>query len=112
MDTVTYKTSTILVSTGRRTRVFRSLDDMPRQLRKRISENIAGPNSRTLVVADRRGQEYLLKTLKREATSSPAVRKTRNDLYAERWNTAARYWVEIGLVGLLGLTSWALFHWN
>ena len=113
MGTPTYKTSTILVSTGKRTRVFRSIDDMPEDLRKRVTEHIVGPNSRTLVVADRRGREYLLKLLKRPATSlvdKPETRK--NPAALKKLSGPARYWIEIGLIALLGLLSWALFHWK
>jgi hypothetical protein len=113
MDTSTYKTSTILVSTGRRTRVFKSMEDMPARLRKRVSENMAGPNSRTLVVADRRGREYLLKTLNRATKSAGNGRKPKNhQATASKGKTASRYWIEIGLITLLAVTSWALFHWK
>jgi hypothetical protein len=113
MDTSTYKTSTILVSTGRRTRVFKSMEDMPARLRKRVSENMAGPNSRTLVVADRRGREYLLKALNRAAKSTGNSRKPNNhQASGSRGNRASRYWIEIGLITLLAVISWALFHWK
>jgi hypothetical protein len=112
MDSSTYKTSTILVSTGRRTRVFKSMEDMPARLRKRVSENMAGPNSRTLVVADRRGREYLLKVLNRANKSAGKSRQTKSQAAAGKTNTATRYWIEIGLITLLAATSWALFHWK
>jgi hypothetical protein len=113
MGTPTYKTSTILVSTGKRTRVFRSIEDMPEGLRKRVTENIVGPNSRTLVVADRRGREYLLKLLNRPAMSLVGNRETRKNVAAlKNVSAPARYWIEIGLIALLGLISWALFHWK
>jgi hypothetical protein len=112
MGTSTYKTSTILVSTGSRTRVFKSLDEMPGELRKRVSENIAGPNSRTLVVADRRGREYLMKALHSSAASVPVRKIRKNPGRVEREMPAGQYWIEIGLITLLGVASWALFTWT
>jgi hypothetical protein len=113
MDTSTYKTSTILVSTGKRTRVFKSIEDMPARLRKRVSENMAGPNSRTLVVADRRGREYLMKALNRAAKSYAPGRKPKSRREIVRPGSAVgRHWLEIGLITLLAVTSWALFQWK
>lgn len=114
MDTSTYKTSTIFVSTGRRTRVFRSMEEVPLPLRQRLHDNIAGPNARTLIVADRRGREYLFRALKR--ATGPTTSQVRNDATGEslrvRWAVARGYWLEMGLIGMLGLASWALFQWK
>ena len=76
MGTSTYKTSTILVSTGtkKKTRVFRSMEEIPANLRDKLHANISGPNSRTLIVADRRGREYLIRTLKRATRRASAER--------------------------------------
>ena len=117
METSTYKTSMIFVSTGRRTRVFHSMDDVPAPLREKLHANISGPNSRTLIVADRRGREYLVRALK-HATRRAAVarRAARPAVHAKsfkgRWVEAKRYWLEIVLIGLLGVASWTLFHWK
>ena len=115
METSTYKTSTIFVSTGQRTRVFRSIDEVPAALRKKLNDNIAGPNCRTLIVADRRGREYLFRALKRAtAHAGPvnACQTARGRGLITRWTDVRDYWLEIGLIGLLGVASWALFHWK
>jgi hemin uptake protein HemP len=114
MQTTTFKTSTIFVATSKRTRVFQSMDSVPPPLRKRMSENLSGPNTRTLIVADRRGREYLLKVLQR-ATSGSQMNTSEVDTgsadgaRAKSWLTAKRYWLEIALISLLGATGWALF---
>lgn len=118
MGTSTYKTSTIFVSTGKKkqTRVFRSLDEVPATLRDKLHANISGPNSRTLIVADRRGREYLIRTLKRATRravpSAHCARPVKNSAMRGRWEEAKRYWLEIGLIGLLGVASWTLLHWT
>jgi hypothetical protein len=116
MQTSTFKTSTIFVATGKRTRVFRSMDAVPNGLRKRMSDNLNGPNTRTLIVADRRGREYLLKVLQRATNSASLVPASAADsrtptLELSRvWLKAKRYWLEIALIALLGATGWALFY--
>jgi hypothetical protein len=116
MQTSTFKTSTIFVATGKRTRVFQSMDDIPTGVRKRLSEQLSGPNTRTLIVADRRGREYLLRVLQR-ATSSASL-KSRELIskpaatppFSDLWLKAKRYWLEIALIGLLGAAGWALVY--
>jgi hypothetical protein len=117
MQTSTFKTSTIFVATGKRTRVFQSMEAVPSGLRKRMSENLNGPNTRTLIVADRRGREYLLKVLQRATGSSSLGQQpeacpvhTRTASLPQLWSKAKRYWLEFALIGLLGATSWALFY--
>jgi hypothetical protein len=119
MGTSTYKTSTIFVSTGKKkqTRVFRSMEELPAKLRDKLHANISGPNSRTLIVADRRGREYLIRTLKRATRQAAASvqcqpRSVRTFAVRERWKEAKKYWLEIGLIGLLGVASWILAHWT
>jgi hypothetical protein len=115
MQSSTYKTSTIFVSTGRKTRVFRSIEDVPAPLRKKLHANIAGPNSRTLIVADRRGREYIFRAMKRAASPglpAPGRSSINSARLQARWDDLKPYWLEIWLVGMLGLASWALFHWK
>jgi hypothetical protein len=115
METATYKTSTILVSTGQHTQVFRSIEDLPAGLRKKLNDNITGPNCRTLIVADRRGREYLFRALKRaSAQDGPvsAIQAGRVQKLVPSLSELRCYWLEIGLISLLGVASWALFHWK
>ena len=114
MGTSTFKTSTIFVGTSRRTQVFRSLDEVPAPVRKRLQDNLAGPNTRTLIVADRAGREYLLRALRHATGSSRPLRhraaaRTRREA-RNAYGAARRYWLEIALIGLLGVATWALFY--
>jgi hypothetical protein len=113
MKTQTLKTSTIFVSTGRRTRVFRSITEIPDPLRKRVSENLSGPNTRTLIVADRGGREYLIQALRGVAASQASSRRTSRKSGIPAFASRAKaYWLEITLIGFLGLSGWSLFLWN
>ena len=99
------------MSTGRRTRVFKSIEEMPDGLKKRVTENISGPNSRTLIVADRRGREYLLKALKSACSESvEEQRKLRKAKLSNDLKLLNAYWIEIGLISLLSAACWALFR--
>ena len=59
MQRVTVKTSTIFIAKGAKTRVYRSVQDVPPQLRKELEHSTNGFNSATILIADRRGREEI-----------------------------------------------------
>ena len=59
------KTSTILISDRRTDAVYRSVAEVPQQLRKRLLKYTSGINSATILIADRRGKEELAKAIRR-----------------------------------------------
>src|SRR5271154_7282626 len=63
MNRVTVKTSTIFISKGGRTQVFRSVNEVPPRLRKELEESTNSFNSATILIADRRGREEILRAL-------------------------------------------------
>ena len=63
MQRVTLKTSTIFIAKGDRTRVYHSVDEIPRGLRKKLEESTNGFNSATILIADRRGREEVRRAL-------------------------------------------------
>jgi len=60
-DRGTVKTSAILIADGRRTAVYRTVDEMPPELRRKLAESTAGSNAATVLIADRRGAQELLR---------------------------------------------------
>jgi hypothetical protein len=56
------KTSAIFIATRGRTRVYRSLEDVPPQLRRKLIRSTGGQDAATVVIADRRGARELLRT--------------------------------------------------
>jgi hypothetical protein len=57
----TIKTSAILIAAGRRTEVYRTMEEVPPELRRRLAQSTAGSNAGTVVIADRRGAQELLR---------------------------------------------------
>src|SRR3954451_7376896 len=59
------KSSTILISEGQTDAVYRSVGEVPQNLRKRLLKYTSGMNSATILIADRRGKEELAKAIRR-----------------------------------------------
>jgi len=57
MSRVTLKSSTIFISVGNKTEVYRSVEDVPPALRKKLDQSTNGINSATILIADRKGKE-------------------------------------------------------
>src|ERR1700729_3320737 len=63
MQRVTVKTSTIFIAKGGKTQVYRSVSEVPPRLRKELEESTNSFNSATILIADRRGREEIVKAL-------------------------------------------------
>jgi hypothetical protein len=58
------KTSTILISADDTESVYRSVREIPEPLRKKLLRSTNGLNSRTILIADRRGEQRIARALK------------------------------------------------
>lgn len=63
MATLTAKSATIFISTGEQTKVYRSVDEIPPDLRRKLIETTKGINSATILIADKKGREELVRAL-------------------------------------------------
>src|ERR1035438_3637804 len=63
MAHLTAKSSTIFISAEGGTKVYRSVEDVPEPLRKRLVESTQGVNAATILIADKRGREELVRAL-------------------------------------------------
>jgi hypothetical protein len=117
MEKLTAKSSTIFIATSDETRVYHSVRDVPPDLRKRLEETTSGSNSATILIADKRGREELVRALqglpsevqsrlastlranqKRQAALTPKVKRRRQ----------IRLWLEILAPVAVGVTVWLL----
>lgn len=107
MDRLTVKTSTIFISVGAKTKVYRSVDDVPPKLRRKLQESTTGLNAATILIADRNGREEIVKALRGLPSGlRPRAAKTiRRVTRRMDWKT----WAEILLPGLVGLLIWLTF---
>lgn len=64
MSTQTIRQSTILIASGKRTKVYSSLDQVPLQLKHRLMASTSGSNSATILLADRAGREEIVRALR------------------------------------------------
>ena len=58
------KTSTILISTGERRSVYRSVEEVPDSLKQQLLRSTNGLNSATIVIADREGRKEIAKAIR------------------------------------------------
>src|SRR5579872_7123586 len=64
MSRVTVKSSTIFISVGDKTAVYRSVEEVPPSLRKKLEQSTNGINSATILIADRKGKEEIVRTIR------------------------------------------------
>lgn len=100
MDSGKYKSAAFLIAKGAKTRVFRSLEEIPEGDRAELLRSIRGKNSGVVLIADRESRETLEKELRRRLESPPGRGG------GERLR--ARVAVEIALAAAAALLAWAL----
>jgi hypothetical protein len=110
MDRMTVKTSTIFISVGEKTKIFRSVDDVPPKLRRKLQETTTGLNAATILIADKKGREEIVKALRGLPSGLRAkpARLTKKIVRRMDWKT----WAEILLPGAIGLLIWLAFSYR
>ena len=116
MSRVTLKSSTIFISVGNKTEVYRSVDDVPPPLRKKLEQSTNGINSATILIADRKGKEEIVRairglpsSLRSRLTSSLRNEARKESPAAVPWVAIIQDWAEVLFPALIGLTAWLLF---
>ncbi len=116
MALLTARSSTIFIARGSETLVYRSLEEIPGFLKRKLQESTRGMNSATILIADKRGREELVRALQgqpsdiqcrladtlrsRQAQESPAPSKQ------PRFGSL-RTWIELLLPVAIGASLWA-----
>jgi hypothetical protein len=117
MTRLTARSSTIFIATGAKTRVYRSVSDIPPELRRKLQDSTRSMNSATILIADKRGQQELLRALQGRPANlqrgvaeiisppEPAQNPLSNTAKA-CLSSAWRKWLEILLPVALGASLW------
>jgi len=118
MSRLTVRSSTIYIAIGNRMNVYRSVDEVPPRLRKKLEETTNGLNSATILIADRRGRQELGRAM-RGLPSGIRSRLAfslahRGESGEKRWPFWLdwRTWIELLLPGAVGLLVWMAFHYK
>lgn len=115
MDKLTAKSSTIFIATGETTRVYRSVREVPPDLRRRLEETTNGANAATILIADKRGREELVRALQGlpsgvQSRLAETLRVTQQRPEAVRPTAASRlivrYWLELVAPLAVGAALW------
>jgi hypothetical protein len=110
------KTSTILISADNTEGVYRSVEDVPEPLRKKLLRSTNSLNSRTMLIADRRGRQEIARALKKLPGASQ--RRLSNALAGQTSKPASfpkigvAQAIGILLAGAAGLAAWMFLSHN
>jgi hypothetical protein len=103
MERGTLKTRTIFIATRGKTALYRDVDEIPPRLRRKLIKSTSGSNSGTVLIADRRGLQELVRAgLRERPAPKPKVRR-RTRIMLE---FATAHWPEMGLAGALAVLLW------
>lgn len=69
MDIQTFRTSTILIATDGKTRLYKSRSEMTPELRQELQKTLDSPLTGTVLIADQRGRDEILKMLRGEPSA-------------------------------------------
>lgn len=125
MHRLTVKTSTIFIAKGGKTKVYRSVHEMPKRLREELEQSTNGFNSATILIADRRGRQEIARALQgmpsglRTRLATSLAPGAESHLKAAPWWTgkpllrfARRNWLEMVLPLTVGTLLWFAFNYR
>ena len=111
MERLTVKTSTIFVSVGEQTRVYRSMGEVPAGLRRKLEKSTTGMNAATILIADKRGREEIVRAVRGLPTGLqdrvPEIARAQASVRSRIYNWNAL--LEMVLPGAIGLLVWLAF---
>jgi hypothetical protein len=114
-DRGTVKTSAILIADGRRTLVYRNVDEVPPELRRKLAESTAGSNAATVVIADRRGAQELLRAniralIEERLAAAPRFGALVRDDVVQTARFLRAHWLGFTVPMAAGFALWRLFR--
>lgn len=115
---LTARSSTIFIAHGEKTHVYRSLEEIPAPLRRKLQQTTRGINSATILIADKRGREELVRAL--QAQPGQAPRNLTEALGAQPIQpprrskrlplSSIRTWLELLLPVVIGASLWVFIE--
>ena len=69
MAVLTAKSSTIFIATEAGTSVYRSMKEIPAPVRRKLQQSMQGMHSATILIADKRGRQELIRALQGQPSS-------------------------------------------
>ncbi|HEY1205233.1 MAG: hypothetical protein ABSH46_11080 [Bryobacteraceae bacterium] len=114
-DRGTVKTSAILIADGRRTAVYRTVEEIPPELRRKLAETTAGSNAATVLIADRRGAQELLRAniralIEERIAVAPGLRALMRDDVVQVARFLRAHWLGFAVPAAAALALWRLFR--
>ncbi len=119
MALLTARTSTIFVATGDKTQVYRSVEELPVAVRRKLQQTTRGVNSATILIADKRGREELVRALQAQPaqvqgnlTEAMGARTPQQQpLPSKRLPLRSlRTWLELLLPVVIGASLWVFIE--
>lgn len=83
METKTLRTSTILIAADGKTQVYRSRSEMPAAMRQRLQKSLHSSCAATILIADQRGRDEIMKVLRGEPSVLRGAAAVRRNMRAE-----------------------------
>jgi C4-dicarboxylate-specific signal transduction histidine kinase len=109
MTRLTARSSAIFIGTSEGTQVFRTVDEVPAQLRRRLEDSVQSVNSATILIADRRGREELMRALqKRMPQYSKQACMSQMFSASSPSSSPISVWLKIIVPIVLGASVWLL----
>lgn len=118
MKQLTARSSTIYIATATHNGVYRSVTEVPTPLRRQLEESTTGLNSATILIADQRGREELIRALQGKPSGvqsrlADAIRANQAQRLPPRGLSrrfSLRSWLEILLPAAIGASIWIFFE--
>jgi hypothetical protein len=96
------KSSAIMIATGDKVKVYRTLEDVPPELRRKLTASTSSLNSATVLIANRGGREKLRRALGALVDNAAQVKAEP----PRRFHLSLRQCVEALAGMLIGLAIW------
>lgn len=118
MALLTARSSTIFIARGETMTVYRSVDELPPELRRKLQQTTRGLNSATILIADKRGREELIRALQaqqpkpqRMVAEAVASQRAQAEERAPKPRLLSlRTWLELLLPVVIGASLWVLIE--